>query len=135
PRSVPRTPVRPAPGPGPGGSGSRWAGPHLCRPPTRPAPPLLTTWERTEPMSALRDAALDYHRRDRPGKLAVVPTKPVSGQNDLALAYTPGVGEAVRAIAARPDDAYEYTSRANLVAVVTNGTAVLGLGDVGPLAA
>src|SRR5690606_25656787 len=103
PRSVSRTPVRPAPGPGPGGSGSRWAGPHLCRPPTRPAPPLLPTWERTEPMSALRDAALDYHRRDRPGKLAVVPTKPVSGQNDLALAYTPGVGEAVRAIAARPD--------------------------------
>src|SRR5690606_10786936 len=100
---------------------------------------MLTTRERTEfmadPVNPLKDAALDYHRRDRPGKLAVVPTKPVAGQGDLSLAYTPGVGEPVRAIAARPDDAYLYTARANLVAVVTNGTAVLGLGDVGPLAA
>jgi len=88
-----------------------------------------------DPVNPLKDAALDYHRRDRPGKLAVVPTKPVAGQGDLSLAYTPGVGEPVRAIAARPDDAYLYTARANLVAVVTNGTAVLGLGDVGPLAA
>src|SRR5690606_41527189 len=100
---------------------------------------MLTTRERTEfmadPVNPLKDAALDYHRRDRPGKLAVVPTKPVAGQGDLSLAYTPGVGEPVRAIAARPDDADLYTARANLVDGGPNGTAVLGLGELGRLGA
>ncbi len=79
--------------------------------------------------------ALRYHRCPRPGKLSVEPTKPCTTQRELALAYTPGVAEPVRAIEAKPETAYEYTNRGNLVAVVTNGTAVLGLGNVGPLAA
>jgi malate dehydrogenase (oxaloacetate-decarboxylating)(NADP+) len=84
-------------------------------------------------MSLKRDA-LDYHRQGRPGKLEIVPTKPLFTQRDLSLAYTPGVAEPCLAIHRRPDDAYLYTSRGNLVAVVTNGTAVLGLGNIGPLA-
>jgi malate dehydrogenase (oxaloacetate-decarboxylating)(NADP+) len=83
----------------------------------------------------LRDSALDYHRRPVPGKIAVVPTKPLANQRDLALAYSPGVGAASEAIAADPSEAATLTGRANLVAVVTNGTAVLGLGAIGPLAA
>ncbi|MBX6362494.1 MAG: NADP-dependent malic enzyme [Gemmatimonadetes bacterium] len=86
-------------------------------------------------MATRREAALEYHEHGRPGKIAVVPTKPVGTQRDLSLAYTPGVAEACRAIAAEPDDAYRYTARGNLVAVVSNGTAVLGLGDLGPLGA
>src|SRR5687767_12824432 len=86
-------------------------------------------------MTTRRQAALDYHEDGRPGKIAVVPTKPVGTQRDLSLAYTPGVAEPCRAIAATPDDVFRYTARGNLVAVVTNGTAVLGLGDLGPLAA
>lgn len=86
-------------------------------------------------MATRREAALEYHEQGRPGKIAVVPTKPVGTQRDLSLAYTPGVAEACRAIAAEPDDAYRYTARGNLVAVVSNGTAVLGLGDLGPLGA
>jgi malate dehydrogenase (oxaloacetate-decarboxylating)(NADP+) len=78
--------------------------------------------------------ALDYHRLKRPGKLEVVPTKRTTTQRDLSLAYTPGVAEPCREIARRPDDAFLYTGRANLVAVITNGTAVLGLGNIGPLA-
>jgi malate dehydrogenase (oxaloacetate-decarboxylating)(NADP+) len=78
--------------------------------------------------------ALDYHSSGRPGKIAVVPTKPLNNQRDLALAYTPGVAEPCLAIQANPDDAYTYTARGNLVAVVTNGTAVLGLGNIGALA-
>jgi malate dehydrogenase (oxaloacetate-decarboxylating)(NADP+) len=78
--------------------------------------------------------ALDYHSTGRPGKIAVVPTKPLNNQRDLALAYTPGVAEPCLAIQANPDDAYTYTARGNLVAVVTNGTAVLGLGNIGALA-
>jgi malate dehydrogenase (oxaloacetate-decarboxylating)(NADP+) len=78
--------------------------------------------------------ALDYHSSGRPGKIAVVPTKPLNNQRDLALAYTPGVAEPCLAIQANPDDAYAYTARGNLVAVVTNGTAVLGLGNIGALA-
>ncbi|MBI3792390.1 MAG: NADP-dependent malic enzyme [Gemmatimonadetes bacterium] len=81
-----------------------------------------------------REAALDYHRRGRPGKIAVVPTKPLTNQRDLALAYTPGVAEPCLEIAKNPDEVYAYTARGNLVAVVTNGTAVLGLGNIGPLA-
>ncbi len=82
----------------------------------------------------LRDAALDYHRRPTPGKISVVPTKPMVTQRDLSLAYSPGVAEACNAIAADPHEAGNLTSRGNLVAVVTNGTAVLGLGNIGALA-
>jgi malate dehydrogenase (oxaloacetate-decarboxylating)(NADP+) len=78
--------------------------------------------------------ALDYHARGRPGKLEVRPTKPTATQADLSLAYTPGVAEPCRAIAADPEAAFRYTNRGNLVAVVSNGTAVLGLGNIGPLA-
>src|SRR6476620_8810331 len=81
-----------------------------------------------------RDDALEYHARGRPGKIAVVPTKPLSNQRDLSLAYTPGVAEPCLAIRDDPDLAYKYTARGNLVAVVTNGTAVLGLGNIGALA-
>jgi malate dehydrogenase (oxaloacetate-decarboxylating)(NADP+) len=81
-----------------------------------------------------KEEALDYHRRGRPGKTEVVPTKPVTTQRDLSLAYTPGVAEPCLEIAKRPDDAFLYTNRANLVAVVSNGTAVLGLGNIGALA-
>ena len=83
----------------------------------------------------LRDSALEYHRLPRPGKLAITPTKPLANQRDLALAYSPGVAAACEEIVADPATAALYTSRANLVAVVTNGTAVLGLGAIGPLAA
>src|ERR1700704_3891515 len=85
-------------------------------------------------MSIRRQEALDYHSQGRPGKIQVSPTKPFKNQRDLSLAYTPGVAEPCREIAARPEEAYTYTSKGNLVAVVTNGTAVLGLGDIGPLA-
>jgi malate dehydrogenase (oxaloacetate-decarboxylating)(NADP+) len=78
--------------------------------------------------------ARDYHASGQPGKVAVAITKPCATQHDLALAYTPGVAVPVREIAANPHEAFRYTSRGNLVAVVSNGTAVLGLGDVGPLA-
>ncbi len=83
---------------------------------------------------ALREAALEYHRNPRRGKISVNPTKPLSNQRDLSLAYSPGVAYPCLDIQANPDLAAEYTSRGNLVAVVTNGTAVLGLGDIGPLA-
>ena len=81
-----------------------------------------------------RDEALNYHARGRPGKIAVVPTKPLGNQRDLALAYTPGVAEPCLEIKKTPDDVYKYTAKGNLVAVVTNGTAVLGLGNIGALA-
>jgi malate dehydrogenase (oxaloacetate-decarboxylating)(NADP+) len=81
-----------------------------------------------------RDDALDYHARGRPGKIAVVPTKPLNNQRDLSLAYSPGVAEPCLAIQEDPELAYKYTARGNLVAVVTNGTAVLGLGNIGALA-
>ncbi|MCL6499796.1 MAG: NADP-dependent malic enzyme, partial [Firmicutes bacterium] len=83
---------------------------------------------------ALREEALDYHARGRPGKLAIHITKPFATQRDLSLAYTPGVAEPVREIAHTPLEAYRYTAKGNLVAVVSNGTAVLGLGNVGALA-
>ena len=83
---------------------------------------------------ALRDAARDYHRLPTHGKISVNPTKPMSNQRDLSLAYSPGVAYPCLDIAADPSKAYDYTSRGNLVAVITNGTAVLGLGDIGPLA-
>jgi malate dehydrogenase (oxaloacetate-decarboxylating)(NADP+) len=83
----------------------------------------------------LQRAALEYHEYPTPGKIAIAPTKQLSNQRDLALAYSPGVAAACEAIAADPATAARYTSRGNLVAVITNGTAVLGLGDIGPLAA
>src|SRR6188472_3165529 len=82
----------------------------------------------------LRASALIYHRRPKPGKLEIQPTKPLGNQRDLALAYSPGVAAACEAIVADPAQAAELTARANLVAVVSNGTAVLGLGNIGPLA-
>ena len=82
-----------------------------------------------------REDALDYHSSGRPGKIAVVPTKPLNNQRDLALAYSPGVAVPCLEIKAAPDDVYKYTAKGNLVAVVTNGTAVLGLGNIGALAA
>src|SRR6266481_8801284 len=85
-------------------------------------------------MSIRRQEALDYHAQGRPGKIQVSPTKPFKNQRDLSLAYTPGVAEPCREIAARPEEAYTYTAKGNLVAVVTNGTAVLGLGNIGALA-
>src|SRR5262245_38793803 len=78
--------------------------------------------------------ALEYHRQGRPGKLEVVPTKALNTQRDLSLAYSPGVAEPCLDIAADPERGWEYTARGNLVAVITNGTAVLGLGNIGPLA-
>jgi malate dehydrogenase (oxaloacetate-decarboxylating)(NADP+) len=81
-----------------------------------------------------REDALNYHSEGRPGKIAVVPTKPLNNQRDLALAYSPGVAEPCLEIKDNPEDAYKYTSKGNLVAVVTNGTAVLGLGNIGALA-
>src|SRR5881409_1912037 len=86
-------------------------------------------------MSIRRQEALDYHAQGRPGKIQVSPTKPFKNQRDLSLAYTPGVAEPCQEIAAHPEDAYSYTAKGNLVAVVTNGTAVLGLGNIGALAA
>ena len=78
--------------------------------------------------------ALDYHSRGRKGKIEVVPTKPYSSQRDLSLAYSPGVAEPCLLIAENPDDVYKYTAKGNLVAVISNGSAVLGLGDIGPSA-
>ena len=83
----------------------------------------------------LRLAALEYHEFPTPGKIAIAPTKQLVNQRDLALAYSPGVAAACEEIVADPANAYKYTARGNLVAVITNGTAVLGLGDIGPLAA
>jgi malate dehydrogenase (oxaloacetate-decarboxylating)(NADP+) len=81
-----------------------------------------------------KQEALDYHSSGRKGKIEVIPSKPYSTQRDLSLAYSPGVAEPCLAIAANPDDVYKYTTKGNLVAVISNGTAVLGLGDIGPLA-
>jgi malate dehydrogenase (oxaloacetate-decarboxylating)(NADP+) len=85
-------------------------------------------------MAIHRQDALDYHSRGRPGKIAVVATKPALTQRDLSLAYSPGVAEPCREIERDPEEVFRYTARGNLVAVVSNGTAVLGLGDIGPLA-
>ncbi|MCD4698182.1 MAG: NADP-dependent malic enzyme [Bacteroidales bacterium] len=79
-----------------------------------------------------RKDAFNYHSKGRPGKIEVIPTKPYSTQRDLSLAYTPGVADPCLAIKDNPDDVYKYTAKGNLVAVISNGTAVLGLGDIGP---
>lgn len=94
-----------------------------------------TVERRTGPLRITREEALRYHEEGKPGKIEVVPTKPVSSQYDLALAYSPGVAEPCRAIAADADASYRYTAKGNLVAVVTNGSAVLGLGSIGARAA
>src|SRR3954468_21161546 len=81
-----------------------------------------------------REEALEYHEAGRPGKTEVVPSKPTATQRDLSLAYTPGVAVPCLEIARTPSDVYRYTNEGNLVAVITNGTAVLGLGNIGPAA-
>ncbi|MGF1533477.1 MAG: NADP-dependent malic enzyme [Bernardetiaceae bacterium] len=83
-------------------------------------------------MKIRKEDALHYHAKGKPGKIEVIPTKETDGQRDLALAYSPGVAEPCKAIAENPDDVYRYTAKGNLVAVISNGTAVLGLGDLGP---
>src|SRR5699024_5859756 len=85
-------------------------------------------------MSELKKAALEYHSLPRPGKLSVELTKPTDTARDLALAYSPGVAEPVREIARDAELAYKYTGKGNLVAVISDGTAILGLGNLGPLA-
>jgi malate dehydrogenase (oxaloacetate-decarboxylating)(NADP+) len=80
------------------------------------------------------EEALAFHAGPKPGKLEITPTKPMATQRDLSLAYSPGVAVPVRAIAENPDAAYDYTAKGNLVAVISNGTAILGLGDLGALA-
>ncbi|MEK7261356.1 MAG: malate dehydrogenase, partial [Pseudomonadota bacterium] len=81
----------------------------------------------------MKQAALDYHALPKPGKTEVVPTKPCATQYDLSLAYSPGVAEPMREIARDPEMAYCYTNKGNLVAVISNGTAILGLGNRGAL--
>lgn len=85
-------------------------------------------------MKNLKEEALNYHAKGRPGKIEVIPSKETATQHDLTLAYSPGVAEPCLAIAADPEDAYKYTAKGNLVAVISNGTAVLGLGDIGAVA-
>ena len=92
---------------------------------------LLNTAEKR---AELRKAALEYHEFPVPGKLAIAATKQLTNQRDLALAYSPGVAAPCEEIVKDPNNAFKYTARGNLVAVITNGTAVLGLGDIGPLA-
>src|SRR5476651_2847315 len=91
--------------------------------------------QKEELRQQLRLAALEYHECPRPGKISVTPTKQLTNQRDLALAYSPGVAAPCEEIVIDPANAYKYTARGNLVAVITNGTAVLGLGNIGPLAA
>src|ERR671920_2565699 len=88
---------------------------------------------RTRPTFTDQEALL-FHSQGRPGKLEVVPTKPMATQRDLSLAYSPGVSVPVKAIAQDPSTAYDYTARANMVAVISNGTAILGLGNLRALA-
>ncbi len=95
---------------------------------------MTTTANAEDKRAELRRAALDYHQFPTPGKVSIAPTKQLVNQHDLALAYSPGVAIPCEEIVKDPNNAYKYTSRGNLVAVITNGTAVLGLGDIGPLA-
>jgi malate dehydrogenase (oxaloacetate-decarboxylating)(NADP+) len=94
-----------------------------------------STLNTEEKRAQLRHAALEYHELPTPGKIAIAATKQLVNQRDLALAYSPGVAAPCEEIVKDPNNAFKYTSRGNLVAVITNGTAVLGLGDIGPLAA
>lgn len=100
-----------------------------------PSSPQTPAPNAAEKRIQLRQAALEYHEFPTPGKIAVTATKQLSNQHDLALAYSPGVAAPCEEIVKDPNNAFKYTSRGNLVAVITNGTAVLGLGDIGPLAA
>ena len=100
--------------------------------PLTPPPPVSSSAEKA---AQLRQAALEYHQFPTPGKIAICATKQLVNQHDLALAYSPGVAAPCEEIVKDPNNAFKYTSRGNLVAVITNGTAVLGLGDIGPLAA
>jgi malate dehydrogenase (oxaloacetate-decarboxylating)(NADP+) len=97
--------------------------------------PMSTPSQQENKRAELRRAALEYHEFPTPGKVAIAATKQLTNQRDLALAYSPGVAAPCEEIVADPVNAFKYTSRGNLVAVITNGTAVLGLGDIGPLAA
>ena len=101
--------------------------------PTTNSPQSMT--DKAEKSAELRRAALEYHAHPTPGKVAIAATKQLTNQHDLALAYSPGVAAPCEEIVKDPNNAFKYTSRGNLVAVITNGTAVLGLGDIGPLAA
>ncbi|MBB1634217.1 MULTISPECIES: NADP-dependent malic enzyme [Cupriavidus] len=101
---------------------------------TSPQQPTPQDDLKQQQREALRKAALEYHEFPTPGKISVTPTKPLSNQRDLALAYSPGVAYACEEIVADPLNAFRYTARGNLVGVITNGTAVLGLGDIGPAA-
>ncbi|MCS4511164.1 NADP-dependent malic enzyme [Xylophilus ampelinus] len=101
--------------------------------PSTPTPTSAET-HLEERRAELRRAALEYHEFPRPGKIAITATKQLTNQRDLALAYSPGVAAPCEEIVKDPNNAFKYTSRGNLVAVITNGTAVLGLGDIGPLA-
>src|SRR6201985_2432859 len=86
----------------------------------------------SKPTDLRREQALEYHSSGRPGKIEVVPTKEAKTQRDLSLAYSPGVAVPCLAIQANPEDVYKYTAKGNLVGVISNGTAVLGLGNIGP---
>ncbi len=100
-----------------------------------PISPKAPVSSSAEKIAQLRQAALEYHQFPTPGKIAISATKQLVNQHDLALAYSPGVAAPCEEIVKDPNNAFKYTSRGNLVAVITNGTAVLGLGDIGPLAA
>ena len=102
--------------------------------PQQPLAPKAPVSNSAEKKAQLRNSALEYHEFPTPGKIAVTATKQLINQHDLALAYSPGVAAPCEEIVKDPNNAFKYTSRGNLVAVVTNGTAVLGLGDIGPLA-
>jgi len=102
--------------------------------PTTPLAPRPPVSNSAEKKAQLRQAALEYHEFPTPGKVAICATKQLINQHDLALAYSPGVAAPCEEIVKDPNNAFKYTSRGNLVAVITNGTAVLGLGDIGPLA-
>lgn len=97
--------------------------------------PKSSTMSKADKAAITEQDALNFHQRGKPGKLEIVPTKPMATQRDLSLAYSPGVAIPVKAIAENPSHAYDYTNKGNLVAVVSNGTAILGLGNLGPLAA
>src|SRR5487761_2430150 len=84
------------------------------------------------PKELRREQALEYHSSGRPGKIEVVPTKEAKTQKDLSMAYSPGVAEPCKEIFQNPEEVYKYTAKGNLVGVISNGTAVLGLGDIGP---
>lgn len=106
----------------------------MSKDPSLPKDTSVSKAKKTTRMAYTDQEALDYHTRGKPGKLEIVPTKPMATQRDLSLAYSPGVAVPVLAIAADPAKAFDYTTRGNMVAVITNGTAILGLGNLGALA-